>query len=378
MTTLRHAAVCAAGLYALVLSSSCRSEGESPPDPTCGGQAPFVVPGAFASGVTTLDVSGNAVEVFYPAETRAAEGRAKARYDMRDFLPASSRPKIPDADAAFFEMDAYRDLPVSRARRFPVVLFSHGLGGFRLQSSFLASHLASWGFVVVAPEHPERNMAAVLEDLSKVDDKSPDQLRAALTRMRGEDAKQGGAFGGTLDLSKIAAMGHSMGGAATANLLDDKDIRAAVYLASGGFGEGTPGKPILMMAGTGDGVAVNLDQAFAKQPEGKRFVAIRDAGHLAFTDICAIGEDRGGVLEIAKTHGVPVGPLVAKLARDGCEPDEDLPYAKAWPVVRHFVTASLASALAVEPLYGQGGAPRGLGPEAASCFGDRVSSFEEK
>jgi predicted dienelactone hydrolase len=35
----------------------------------------------------------------------------------------------------------------------PVLVFSHGNGGVRFQSIFLAEHLASHGFVVVAPDH---------------------------------------------------------------------------------------------------------------------------------------------------------------------------------------------------------------------------------
>lgn len=376
-------ATCVLGLALTATACDKSSDTESSssatePDVTCGGAAPFAAEGPFAAGVTTLDVDGDPVEIWYPADPEAARGKSRARYDMRDFLPPKWRGNIPDSETAFFEMSAYRDLVVSRKRRFPVVLFSHGLAGFRTQSSFLTAHLASWGFVVVAPEHVERNMAAVLEDLSKVDDRSPDQLRAAFARLKKEDAAAGGAFQGTLDFTRVAAMGHSMGGAATATLLDDAEVKTAIYLASPGFGEGTPGKQITMFAGTADGIATKLDEKFALQPPGKRFVAIRNAGHLAFTDICTIGEDRGGVLEIAQRHGIEVAALVTSLGRDGCDPAQYLPVRKAWPIVRHYTTASLATALQVEPLAGSDGRPRGLSPEARKCFGDLVSDFEEK
>ena len=41
----------------------------------------------------------------------------------------------------------------SAPMRSPVVLFSHGFAGTRLQSKFICSHLASHGYVVAAPDH---------------------------------------------------------------------------------------------------------------------------------------------------------------------------------------------------------------------------------
>ena len=39
------------------------------------------------------------------------------------------------------------------ASRCPLLVFSHGNSGYRQQSTFLTTHLASWGFVVAAPDH---------------------------------------------------------------------------------------------------------------------------------------------------------------------------------------------------------------------------------
>lgn len=41
---------------------------------------------------------------------------------------------------------------------FPLILFSHGNSGSRHQSTFLTTHLASWGHVVAAPDHLGNNM----------------------------------------------------------------------------------------------------------------------------------------------------------------------------------------------------------------------------
>jgi predicted dienelactone hydrolase len=37
---------------------------------------------------------------------------------------------------------------------YPIVLFSHGASGSPGHASYLTEHLASWGYVVVAPPHP--------------------------------------------------------------------------------------------------------------------------------------------------------------------------------------------------------------------------------
>jgi hypothetical protein len=144
-----------------------------------------------------------------------------------------------------------------------------------------------------------------------------------------------------------------------------------VYLASGGAGEGTPGKPLLMIGGTGDGIATpaSLEAAFERKVPGKRYLSIRDAGHLAFADICVIGRERGGVLKIAVDHGLEVSSFVQTLSTDGCVEGEDLPVEEAWPIIDHTVTAELRAALGVDAQ------PKGLGPSANGCFGDRVVTY---
>src|SRR5262245_6636980 len=97
-------------LIALALASSALGA----PDPTH--------PGRFPVGVTTADaVDGSRgdrtlpTEIWYPA-----------RRTGRDVAP----------------------LP----RRFPLVLIAHGFCGSRLYYDYLATHLASWGFVIAAPD----------------------------------------------------------------------------------------------------------------------------------------------------------------------------------------------------------------------------------
>lgn len=328
--------------------------------------------GPYVAAVTTVEINGVVTEVWYPADKGTEAGKKRDVYDMRNWLPTAERSKIPDADTPLHTTDAYRDLPMSKAGKYPVVLFSHGLGGYRLQSSFLMTHLASWGFVVASPDHVERGLALVLEgDLSKIEDKGAEQLRAALSYLEKEPR-----FSSALDLAHVAAVGHSMGGAAVSTVIDDGKVSAGVWLASGGFGEGPVGKAHLLVWGTADRVAKPsaIEQAFEKQPAGTRGIVLQQAGHMAFTDLCVIGKDRGGVLQIAIDHGMKVEDLVKTLASDGCgkQPGgaDYLAPEAGWPVINHYVTAHLRTAFGIDK--------RGLDAPSQKCFGDRVASMTTK
>lgn len=56
-----------------------------------------------------------------------------------------------------------------RSARHPVVVLAHGLAGWRMLSSWLASGTASWGFVVLAPDFLSRGFTAVVSGTAKAD-----------------------------------------------------------------------------------------------------------------------------------------------------------------------------------------------------------------
>lgn len=360
-------------LAGLVLAIGCGSSdsASSPQDhepATCDGAAPYAVKGAYVAGVTTYDRAGIPIEVWYPADSGAEAGKTPDVYDMREWLPASVSAQISDADAPLHATDAYRDIPASSAARFPIVLFSHGLGGYRSQSSFLMTHLASWGFVVVAPEHPERGLAAVLggEPLA---DNSSTALLDALEMLKSEDTRTGGRLEGRLDFGHVAVSGHSMGGGATMVVAPDPQIHTWFTLASPAPGS-APGKPFLMMAGMTDNVAVidEVRQGYTKKAAPKRFAAISSAGHLAFTDICTIARDQGGLFGLAQKYGVEVNDLLATIGSDGCH-QENLPAEEGWPIIDHYVTAHLRAAFSIDA------PPAGLDGPASACFSGLVAEF---
>jgi predicted dienelactone hydrolase len=95
----------------------------------------------------------------------------------------------------------------------PVVVYSHGFAGNRLQSRLLCSHLASHGYVVASVDHA----ASAFVDLNIFRlhlsaRERPHDLRVVLDKLGEECRSQTSPFAGRLDLQRAAAVGHSLGG----------------------------------------------------------------------------------------------------------------------------------------------------------------------
>ncbi|MDW8300108.1 MAG: alpha/beta fold hydrolase [Anaerolineae bacterium] len=111
---------------------------------------------------------------------------------------------------------AYRDGQVDRrGAPYPLIIFSHGLGGARLQSVFYAEHLASHGFVVIAADHPGSafgdlltgRVERVLESFARRPLEVLSLLEYAV-RLNAEDEMLRGA----IDTETVGVTGHSFGG----------------------------------------------------------------------------------------------------------------------------------------------------------------------
>jgi predicted dienelactone hydrolase len=205
---------------------------------------------------------------------------------------------------------AVPDAPVAGAReRFPIVLFSPGSGGVRTQNTAWASH----GYVVAALDHPYDSAAVVLADgrtittatVSTGDRDEDDRLGAgwtairaadlgfALTRLEDLDRGDGAdPLAGRLDTGKVAATGHSMGGAAALQAArQDHRFDAVVDLDGYPRGSLSPdlGQPTLALtqAITADTDPRYLPQLTAVLTRGTATnyrLTIPGAAHLTFMD----------------------------------------------------------------------------------------------
>lgn len=204
--------------------------------------------------------------------------------------------------------------PVSTARpQWPVVIFAPGYGAPRAYYTGLATLLASRGYVVLTLDHPYESAVTQLADgsiattIERRLDNDPGMLRFMRGRLdlRVEDTRfvldqldQEAAIGPRLarrlDLTRIAAVGHSLGGAAAALAMDADDrIVAAANIDGTLYGPipGEPGKrPFLLLDSdhsetehSNDNIANNRKLLAHFGPGAVRY-EISCANHFSFTD----------------------------------------------------------------------------------------------
>lgn len=308
--------------------------------PACDGakllQAPvdLATRGPWAVGARTVEMEELTVEVWYPAAP-GASGPA-TRYDLRRAMPEVEAAKIPDADNAWLTCECSRDLPVDeRHGVYPVVMFLHGAASFRAQSVFLATHWASRGFVVIAPDLPGVGLRAALGGEQEFPLGVPRRLLDAIKKPPQKDPF---AFIRNRLGARIAVVGHSLGSMLASTLSDRDDIGLFISLA-GASAMGNA--PTLVVGGDHDQIApVARMKAAIGESKTTRLAVIHGAGHLAFTDLCTLAADRGGALEVARQHGVAIPDLLATLATDGCRPT-DRPFHETAPEIRAVTAGAL-------------------------------------
>jgi len=337
------------------------------------GPKSFTKPGPYGVGETTLELPGNgaAVEVWYPARPSDVKGKPAAEYDVVDWLPEAAQALLPDSASVTYPSGGVDDVPVARGR-FPLVVFSHGYLGFPAQSSFLTSWLASWGFVVAAPDHRSRDLASLLGAPQGAPTDVED-LRATITLMTKESARRTGRFAKRIDTTEVGALGHSAGGSAVVRLAaTDRRVDTFIAMAGGSTDAGVPRVPGLVLAGDSDGIVglAKLRSTYAALRAPKQLVVLSRAGHHAFSDLCEVGSGQGGLVEVADALHFPVTEDMERLATDGCKPPAISP-TKSWPAIRQATVAHLRQ------VFGQDTSLKGL-TGLRSAFRGVVASSTSK
>jgi predicted dienelactone hydrolase len=352
----------ALSVAAAVLVAACGGGNSAGDTGTAGPR--FAEAGPYAAGVTTLSLGDRQVEVWYPADDGAADGKKRDVYHLRDWLPPNAQQALDDVVAEeglpaktadpSRETDAYRDIAASDDGPFPVVLFSHGVASYRSGSSFLTAHLASWGFIVAAPDFLERGIAAELGSPPATPLSEADVLRQTTGLMISESSRDGALLKGRVAPEGFAIVGHSAGGATAIRFGSEPGLITYVAMAAGidpgpDAAPFEPGAPSSMwLAGAADGVIplTNVQAGFNRATPPARLVVIAGGGHQTFSDLCTLGRAGSGIVAGAGRGEGGAGNLT-ELATDGCQ-DGAVLRKSAWPVINHYVTAQLRDAFGLD------------------------------
>jgi len=206
--------------------------------------------------------------------------------------------------------------PTSRCGRFPLIIFSHGLGGCGTQSLFLTEALARQGYVVAAPDHADARCrvngsggnSSAWDEPSVFDPTSWTAATYANRRNAVElviSRLLSGGWGQVSDPSQIGVVGHSLGGYTALGVAGgwrswrDNRIKAALlcspYALPFSIQETLSGVHVPLMYQGADfdaGITPSLEGptgAYQMSHAPKYFVKLRGGGHLAWTNLLCAG-----------------------------------------------------------------------------------------
>lgn len=221
------------------------------------------------------------VSVYYPAAvSTGTEHGAYGTPELAAVLPFFNE------ERRAWRSAGYAGAPVASGR-FPVLLFSPGLGNLTLYYSSLLYEIASRGFVIAALWHPYSTQVVAFPDgavlrsnpAGSIGSGPPDRQEATLARIGGVWAAdqrfvldqlttwnaQHALLRDRLDLKRVGAFGHSLGGAASAHAAQtDVRIQAVINMDGTMFGaittEGSRVPFLLMQAEMPDPTDAELQQ----------------------------------------------------------------------------------------------------------------------
>ncbi len=242
----------------------------------------FTQPGPYGAGVRTLTLID-------ATRTTPAHG-AVAEQPQRTLVTEVWYPTAPGSPTPV------RDAALESGQRFPLVIHSPGYLDSRLGESYLASLLATWGYVVASIDFPVTGAAAG-HDQSLTDvQNQPGDVSFVIDNLLALAQTPGSWLKGGIDRHRIGVSGLSLGGMTTLLVtyhptLRDRRVRASLALAPlacffGPTFYAGDRRPLLLMAGDQDLLVpfqANSGQAFALSRSRRWLVSLIDGTHTAFT-----------------------------------------------------------------------------------------------
>lgn len=276
-------------------------------------------------GVRSVVANGVSFEVWYPAD-QATTGEDDV-ISLFTYVPDEVDTLLAEVTIPTWTQHAVRDAaPRPVDAPLPVVVFSHGLSGFRTQSAALCAHLASRGYVVLSADHPGRDLATFAPCLF-----TPPAGECALGGLFGEDPAPPHIAGmldwledgpdwldGLATMDTMGIFGHSAGGVTTTNVANN-DTRFDAALPMAGGDDFTRDLPTAIIGGSCDGVVTETSLLASGPTTTDGYWSLAGAGHLAFSDLCKVdmGEVGAQLSERDDANALFISQL-ATLGTDGC------------------------------------------------------------
>ncbi|MDP2343230.1 MAG: dienelactone hydrolase family protein [Deltaproteobacteria bacterium] len=315
------------------------------------------IEGPYPVGVTTITLVDDLrpeengprtfpIEVWYPAK-EGARDEDKESIQLFNALPVDLQEGLRPEDLGVLPTIAVRDA-AARADDddvYPLVIFSHGKGGLRLQSTYYTTFLASHGYVVAAPDHSGDTIVELLREVKEEGAIQADStVEAIVDRPKDviamldllEDLLPADVAAVT-DLSRVGVTGHSFG-ALTSFLVATMDSRVDVVVGQTptsqdviALQQQTPLEevsiPMVIQSATLDETLpedTNARPLYETLTSSKAWLSLTRGGHFTYSDLC--------VLDV-EAISVAVDLDVSNVLEDGCGPDA-LPAALAQPAIR--------------------------------------------
>jgi predicted dienelactone hydrolase len=342
-----------------------------------GAPVDFGKPGPYKIGMLRRTIGETKLVIYYPADGEHLDGaRHVTSYSSGEAFSAELRATVASVVPEFVQdipIDAYEDARINPEGPFPVIVHSHGFGGFYLFASQHLAQVASWGFVVAAPDHRSRDLAAVAANAITIEgDPDVTDLTNTLDLLTKQNAAPDSPIKGGLDTQMVGAEGHSAGGRAS-YLFAARDARVKVWIGQAPSApvrfepgdEALPpeeqlakeqqalasapvlGKPSMIVAGEKDSVVPvagnRVEYDWLRSPA--RFVIVKNSGHAGFIDVCKRIRDQGGLQKYAEK--LPAFAPLFKLGDDGCGAD-NLDPVKGYALINHVMIAQYRLAFGLD------------------------------
>lgn len=309
-------------------------------------------PGPYQVGVMTVEFvdptreDGRTLvtEIWYPA-TDEAIGMDTVTYAPEDIFRPDAIEVLGNDITSEIVTTAVRDAPMrADAGPYPVVFFSHGSGGIRMQSTYYTVDMASHGYVVVSPDHIGNTLSDIIvtgdlttADLAESLGNRP--LDLSFVREELELLEEGDPLSEIMDFEHVGVTGHSFGALTSLRWMGQgADVDAVVAQAPPSMelnwlAISTPladfTTPIQLQVGGTDltlPAETNADTVWDAASEPRSRMTLSNAGHFTFSDMCSLNiADIEAVAELG----------VSSALEDGCTKQNTDPEI-AGAAIRHY------------------------------------------